>query len=124
MESTRLIDIYKHLKKDGFDVYFPAQKAGECKAPYVVVKESGTTQYLDFSSAAVLYDLLCYVPKSKYSELQPFVTRVKESMKGLWPMITPMNYEVPSFYDDTVDAHMISVQYRNIKYTPKGGSNT
>lgn len=120
-EQTRLMDIYKHLKDAGVEVYFPSQKKGECKAPYVVVKDSGTAQYQTFSSDATTYEILCYVPVDRYSTLQVFAAQIKELMRGLWPMIVPIRYETPPFYDDTVNAHMTSIQYRNIKYSPIGG---
>lgn len=117
-ESTRIVDIYKHLKKAGFSVYFPTQKQGECKSPYVVVRESSTNPYQGFSSTVTTYGVMCYVPKAKYSQLRVYTDQVKEAMKGLKPMITPLNTETAPFFDDTVDAHMIEVQYRNLRYTP------
>lgn len=120
-EETRWKDLYEHLKLQGFDVYSPAQHTGECTSPYIVIRDAGTSQYLQFSSEVTLYELLCYVPVQKYSSLQGYVKSVKEAMKSLWPMFIPMNYETPPFYDDTVKAHMTAIQYRNIRYTPKGG---
>lgn len=120
--ETRLIDIYQHLSSSGFEVYFPTQKKGECREPYVVVRDAGTSSFLDYTSTQTLYELLCYVPKEQYSKLRPFADSVKAAMKGLWPMIVPMSYETPPFYDDGVKAHMTAVQYRNIRYTPKGGN--
>ena len=37
------------------------------------------------------------------------------ALKALEPMLMPTHYETPSFYDDTLKAHMISVQYRNYR---------
>lgn len=113
--STRLEDIFRHLKSKGAEVYFPGQKIGECLNNYVVVKEGDTSQYQGFSSTATVYELLCYVPKEKYSQLPIFCDQVKEFMKELDPMIRSMNYETPSFYDAQVKAHMKSIQYMNIK---------
>ena len=36
--DSRLQDLYRHLKKCGYDVNFPGIKSGECKAPYIVIK--------------------------------------------------------------------------------------
>jgi len=58
---------------------------------------------------------MCYVPKNQFTYLEQYVDKVKTIMEGLKPMIMPMHYETPSFYDDTVKAHMISIQYRNYK---------
>ena len=111
--ETRFMDIYSHLKSEGFDVYCPAQKQGECTSPYVVVKDSGTIKYPGFSSTATTYDVMCYVPKDHFTELEKYVLSVKESLSKLRPMLMPTYTETPSFYDDTVKAHMISMQYRN-----------
>lgn len=115
MEKTRYMDIYKHLKNNGVEVYSPSQKQGECKSPYVVVKDAGTTQYMQFSSTQTLYDIMCYVPKDRFTYLEQYVSKIKAVMNGLKPMIMPLYVETPSFYDDTVKAYMISIQYRNMR---------
>ena len=115
MANGRMQDIYLHLKNEGFEVYFPAQKVGECTSPYVVVRDATTSKYLNYSSTVTYYDLLCYIPKDHFSELEPFVERVKESMKGLVPMILPAYTQSQSYYDDFVKAHMISVLYKNYR---------
>lgn len=110
---SRWQDIYLHLKKEGFDVYSPGQHQGECTSPYVVVKDAGTTKFGDFSSNKALYDIMCYVPGEHFSQLEPFVQKLEIAMKKMQPMIRPVHYKTPSFYDDTVKGHMISVQYIN-----------
>lgn len=115
MANGRMQDIYLHLKNEGFEVYFPAQKVGECISPYVVVRDATTSKYLDYSSTVTYYDLLCYIPKDHFSQLEPFVEEVKNSMKGLVPMILPAYTQSQSYYDDSVKAHMISVLYKNYR---------
>lgn len=115
MADGRMQDIYLHLKNDGFEVYFPAQKVGECMSPYVVVRDATTSRYLDYSSTVTYYDLLCYIPKDHFSQLEPFVETVKESMRGLVPMILPTHTQTQSYYDDSIKAHMISVLYKNYR---------
>lgn len=115
MAESRIQDIYLHLKNRGFETYFPAQKVGECLSPYVVVKDATTSKYMEYSSTITYYDILCYIPKDHFSELEPYVESVKEAMKGLFPMITPTYSQTQSFYDDSVKAHMISVQYKNYR---------
>lgn len=115
MEKTRYMDIYKHLNDNGIEVYTPSQHKGECKSSYAVVKDAGTIQYGTFSSTQTLYDVMCYVPKDRFTDLEQYVEKVKGIMKELRPMIMPTYIETTSFYDDTVKAHMISIQYRNMK---------
>ena len=106
-------NIYKHLKSKGFDVYSPGQHQGECIKPYVVLKDAGLNPLSSFSSSQALYDVMCYVPKERFSILEPYVEKVKEAMKGLYPAIIPVYFQTASFLDDTVKGHMISVQYKN-----------
>lgn len=115
MAASRIQDIYLHLKEQGFEVYFPAQKVGECLSPYVVVKDATTSKYLEYSSTVTYYDIMCYIPKDHFSELEPFVESVKVAMKGLVPMIKPTYSQTQSYYDDSVKAHMMSVQYKNYR---------
>lgn len=112
-QTTRFKDVYKHLSDNGVEVYYPTQKKGECVAPYTVIKDAGTTQFNSFSSTQALYDVMCYVPKDRFTLLEEYVAQVKELMKQLRPMIMPTYFETASFYDDNVKAHMISIQYRN-----------
>lgn len=106
-------NIYKHLKASGLNVYSPGQHQGECTSPYVVLKDAGLNPLSNFSSSQALYDVMCYVPKDQFSTLEPYVEKVKEAMKGLYPAIIPVYFQTASFLDDTVKGHMISVQYRN-----------
>lgn len=115
MSESRWQDIYKHLVKEGFDAYSPGQHEGECITPYVVIKDAGATQYGNFSSTRNLYDIMCYVPKEQFSQLEPFVQKLQVAMIKMYPVIRPTHYKTPSFYDDTVKGHMISVQYLNYK---------
>lgn len=115
MPNSRWADIFTHLSDKGFNVYSPGQHKGECLKPYVVVKNAGGNQFGGFSSTQQLYELLLYVPHDHYSSLEPFVGEVKGAMKELEPMIKPTHYETPSFLDDTVKGHMVSIQYVNYK---------
>lgn len=115
MAESRWQDIYSHLEAEGFDVYSPATKTGECITQYIVIKNDGSSKLGNFSTDNDLYALLCYVPKQKYSELEVLVQNVKEKMKKLEPMIKPIGMQTPSYYDDGVKAHMISMQYVNSK---------
>lgn len=115
MEKTRVQDIYMHLKKAGFDVYFPTQHQGECIKPYVVIKDVTTTKYLNYSSTVTYYDIMCYVPSNQYSIIEEYVDSIKESMKQMIPMIKPTYSETESYYDDSIKGYMKSIQYKNYK---------
>ena len=105
--------IYDNLKENGIEVYSPGQKNGECKAKYVVIRNSGSTS-LDYVSTSAKYiDVLCYVPKENYSSMEDFVIDIKTKMDSLYPLIRPVNFETPAYYDEDLKAFMVSIQYVN-----------
>jgi len=112
-KESRWRDIFTKLKEHEIPVYAPGQKTGECKEPYVVVKSAGRTGLTTVSSSQNLYDLMCYVPLSKYSMLDIFVDQIEAIMDELFPMFRPVHYRSASFLDNEVKAHMVSVQYVN-----------
>lgn len=113
--ESRWQDIFLHLQKEGYEVYSPGIKTGECKSEYIVVKNDGSSRHAGISTDDDFYAVMCYVPKQAYSLLEPFIQRVKKSMKELEPMIEPHGSQTPSYYDDSVKAHMVSIQYKNYK---------
>lgn len=114
-QESRWQDLYLHLKNKGYDVYAPAQKVGECTEPYLVVKNDGSYQHVNFSTDRDMYVIYCYVPKLRYSELEPLVQRVKLDMRELYPMFQVYGQQLASFYDDEVKAHYITIEYENYK---------
>lgn len=115
MEESRIKDIRVHLESKGYEVHFPGQKLGQCKKPYIVVRDDGMSQFQQYSSHRKLYAVMVYVPLDRYGDIEPLADRVEQDMKGLRPMIASTNFRTPSFPDDTVKAHMVSLQYCNIK---------
>lgn len=113
--DSRWEDIFDQLKKSGFDVYSPGIKVGDCTSPYVVVAIGSSVGHTSFSTDVDLYSVMCYVPKQAYSKLEPLVHDVEKSMAELEPMILPYGQKQPSFYDDGIKAHMISIMYKNYK---------
>lgn len=113
--NSRWEDISRQLKNKGFDVYSPGTKTGECISDYIVVKNDGSSRHTGVSTDDDFYAVMCYVPKDRYSSLEPLVQKIKRAMKELEPMILPSGSQTPSYYDDSVKAHMISIQYKNYK---------
>lgn len=115
-DSSRLKDLYKYLKAEGYDVYFPEQHVGECLKPYLVLKYSGSVPAQGVSSRADLYDIFIYVPRDKYSLLDEMVQSVVKVIAGLKPLFFKYNdQQTASVYDDDVKAHCVSVEYANYK---------
>lgn len=100
------------LLANDIKVYPPAVHRGECTEEYCVLKDSGASPLNTYSSQRVLYDLMCYVPHTKYTTLESFVLKCKKAMEQTYPMLLPTGLETPSFYDDTVKGYMVSVEYR------------
>lgn len=115
MEDRTLLElIIIILKENNIDAYPPATHKGECKAPYVVVKNSGSSQIGNFSSQYDYYDILCYVPQNEYTSLFRYKKSVKEIIeKNLFPRLMPAGQETADYFDDAVKGHMSSVLYRN-----------
>lgn len=107
--------MYKKLKEKGVDVNSPGRKKGECLKPYVVIKMSGLNTHAVVSSNMEYYDVMCYVPHDKYSQLEGYKNTIKGYLKELYPMVRETGAETPSFYDDTVKGHMVSIMYVNYK---------
>ena len=106
--------IFYGLKKEGINVFPPATKIGECKEEYVVVKQEGSSQAGNFSSEYHYYSFMLYVPQNKYQDLERLKEKVKKAVsKNLNPILMPTGLETPDFFDDTVKAHMSTIQYRN-----------
>lgn len=113
--DSRWEDIYNQLKKSGFNVYSPGIKTGDCIEPYVVVTIGSSVEHTSFSTNVDLYSVMCYVPKQAYSKLEPLIRSVEDSIAELSPMILPYGQKTPSYYDDTIKAHMVSITYKNYK---------
>ena len=101
---------YKYLKDKGLDVYPPSTKQGECKKDYIVLKGDVTSQALNFSSEYHYYLVLSY--SKTYTGVLKLVDKVKHYMNEYAPNMMPTGIENPPYWDDSVKAFMVSVQYR------------
>lgn len=115
MADNRYKDLFLHLQDEGFNVFTPGTKTGDCLVSYLVPKKEGSSVHPGISTDVDLYSIICYVPQKKYSELESLVQQVKESMKSIEPLFMPTGEQTPSFYDESVKGHYISIVYRNNK---------
>ena len=116
--SSVVWDIVQRTLIDaGIDTYAPSQHQGDCTDFYAVLKYDGSSQKGNYSSEQPYYTLLCYAPRNKYIELLDFVQKCEDVMakSPIYPMLKPTGIKTPSYFDDTVNGYMISVQYRNMK---------
>ena len=115
-EESRLKDIHRFLREQGFNVVFPAYMVGEAIEPYIIVKYNGSDRHNVFHSTDLdSYGVQVYVPKNEYSQLEPLVLKVKEAMKALYPMLIPDGTVSSSYYDDSNQSHYVEVGYYNPK---------
>lgn len=115
-EESRAMDIYKALERNDIKVYFPGQPVGDCLFPYVIVKNDDSYKHVKMSTDRDMYAIICYVPYNKYSLLEPLVQNVKRIInKELYPMIRPYGQQMPSYFDQDIKAHYISIEYENYK---------
>lgn len=107
--------VVKHLKENGVQAYAPGAHKGKCTSPYVVVKVTAATRYLQYSTRIQYIDMMCY--GRTVSETDEIVDKVTEILRGMSPTVKPtQDYSAP-FYDEEVQAWLISVTYRNyVKY--------
>lgn len=114
-KNSRWQDLYSFLAKNDFEVYAPGVKLGECRSPYLVVKEDGSSFHAFASTYVDLYSILIYVPKQSYSLLDEMVQKVRRTMKFAEPLFYPTGAQTPSFYDEEIKAHTVSLTYKNYK---------
>ena len=76
-----------------------------------MIKSYGAIQELVVSSERPVYLIMCYVPRNGYSRLESFVRETKQILKELFPLVRYNGNETPSFYDDEIKGHMVSIEY-------------
>ena len=121
MEDERTVTewIYDTLKEAGFDVYAPGQHKGECISEYVVVQDAGNVNTTNMRVKTKTFNILCYVPSSKYFELERFKERIIGTLREIYPMIIETGNETSSYFDESVKGWTQSIEYENyrqIKY--------
>lgn len=114
MKKSVLKQIYDCLKRTGEEVYFPSQHEGDCTKRYIVIKREGATALLNVSSERPIYSIMLYVPKNNYSQLEDMKMLVEEQLKELYPMVE-YNTDSPTFYDENVKGHMLTMTYVGIR---------
>lgn len=111
-ENTLWEIITNTLIEHNIDVYPPATAKGECKKPYVVLKQDGATKIPGLSSEKVFYMFMLYVPKEQYTYLSRFEEEVRNALEDIIPMILPVGETNTDYYDDNYNAHMRYMLYR------------
>ncbi|CEH34715.1 hypothetical protein [Romboutsia lituseburensis] len=108
------IELYKHLKEKGFDVYSIGQHEGICSSPYLVIKENTEMDIVGTSFNNELIDIIIYYPKGSYSKLNPYLKSVKGSMAEINKLKRAYD-PTPIVIDDEKEAYTTSFSYKKIK---------
>lgn len=100
---------FKYLEQKGFEVYPVGTKEGECKKDYIVLKKESSTQTLNYSSQTHYFSILCY--SKKYTGVLKLCDNIREVMKEYFPQMKQTGNETPPYFDDSVNAFMVSIEY-------------
>lgn len=102
-------EIYTHLVDSEYDTYPIGGHKGECRAPYIVLRDNGAV--LRQSLTGREYELLLYYPIGRYVEFADYISSVKRTMNALFPRLRLADDEQPHYLDDDVKAYMTSLIY-------------
>lgn len=105
--------IFRHLKQNGYDVYPPGLKEGEASSIYVVVRNAGRTKVPGHSSDRQYYDLMLYVPRNRYSEIEIESRKLTKCLDKLFPLIRATRHTEIPYWDYEVKAWQTSHEYVN-----------
>ena len=75
-----IVKLFEYLQDNKIDVYFVGQHQGECKKPYVVLKDDGVNSSNGRVGKGYI-DILFFIPQNKFTECQSFKSKVKDLMK-------------------------------------------
>lgn len=116
-EGSRWHDIVNCLQGHGIECYSPGTVYGDVSKKFAIPIYYGSSANYYFNRTSdVLYDVNAYVPKKQYSWLEPFIEEIKSAMRDLEPMLKFDGYQTPSYYDDTVKCHVVSIEYVNYRF--------
>lgn len=107
--------ISETLSSHNIDAYAPATHVGECKNNYVVVRISDVNDMSQAVAKQAFYDIMCYIPVGKYHKIESFVKEVKAALDTLTPVIKYEGAQTPEFFDEKVQAYMVSFRYVNYR---------
>lgn len=105
--------IYKHLNSSGYEIYSLGQHSGECKEPYIVLRNDGSTPRQGVELPT--YELLLYYPSNRYSEFEGYIESVKMCMNQLYPSLWLIDGPGPHYLDPDVRGYMTNLVYQGLR---------
>ena len=103
-------EVYTHVRDGGYDVYPVGGHRGECKSPYVVLRDNGAVLHQSLTGRE--FELLLYYPMDRYADFEEYIGGVKRLMNGLFPRLRLADDEQPHYLDEDVRGYMTSLIYR------------
>lgn len=108
-----IIKLFEYLQENGIEVYFIGQKVGECKKPYVVLKDDGVNS-LEGKLGKGYIDILFFVPQNQFTKCLSFKSNVKSLLKE-FKNIKYTGNETGIVADDEKKAITFSIMYELYK---------
>lgn len=99
-----------HLQKHGLTVYPPGHHQGKCTAPYLVLKDTGTSYR--YSTEKQSYDLMVYAPADDYPTFRQEIQKSMQAMDELFPALRLTDGPDEPYFDTDKQAYMSSLYYR------------
>jgi hypothetical protein len=107
-----MIRVYEFLQSKGIDVYFIGQHQGECKAPYVVLKDDNTTGHNGSNKiGSQVVDIIFFMPQNQFTKTKSFKSEIKTYLKEL-NFLRYTGIETGTVTDDEKKALTFSVLYQ------------
>lgn len=105
--------IFVFLKENNFNVFAPNTHKGECVEDYLVLKETNTSKFVNYTTQIVLYDILCYA--KNYTDCLKLKEKVRQAMLKASQIVKPTGNETEAFFDENVKGYMASIEYYNYR---------
>jgi hypothetical protein len=75
-----ILKVYEYLQDNNIDVYLVGQYKGECKSPYIVLKDDGITSSNRRVGKGYI-DILFFIPENKFTKIKDFRKQVVDLLK-------------------------------------------
>nr|PZN07753.1 MAG: hypothetical protein DIU64_11785 [Caldicoprobacter oshimai] len=109
---SRIMD---KLEEKGLNPYAPGMYEGVCQERFCIVRMSSQMPMAGTNKVGTkLFDIIVYVPKTRYPDIEPYMQEIKEAMKEL-NFIRPTGNETPPVPDDEKEAFTASIEYQVLK---------
>ncbi len=75
-----IVKLFEYLQDNKIDVYFVGQHQGECKKPYVVLKDDGVNSSNGRVGKGYI-DILFFIPENRFTKIKDFRKQIVDLLK-------------------------------------------